>query len=120
MIVPYLDANRCINLIDRSVQPNRFSGVKVLVVDDEPDSLNILTLVLEQEGAEVRSVTSAAEALEAFSKSTPDLIISDIGMPETDGYSLITQIRALRKGKDLPAIGREANPLGHLRLMRVK
>ena len=92
------------NLINQSVQPNRFSGVKVLVVDDEPDSLDILTLVLEQEGAEVMPVTSAKEALEAFNKSTPDLIISDIGMPETDGYSLITQVRALPQGKDLPAI----------------
>ena len=92
------------NLINQSVRPNRFSGVKVLVVDDEPDSLDILTLVLEQEGAEVIPVTSAAEALEAFNRSTPDLIISDIGMPEADGYSLITQIRALPLGKNLPAI----------------
>ncbi|MEO1693171.1 MAG: ATP-binding protein, partial [Cyanobacteria bacterium J06631_6] len=92
------------NLIDQSVQPNRFSGVKVLVVDDEPDSLDIITLVLEQEGAEVMPVTSAKEALEAFNRSTPDLIISDIGMPETDGYTLITQIRALPQGKNLPAI----------------
>jgi len=92
------------NLIDQSVQPNRFSGVKVLVVDDEPDSLDIITLVLEQEGAEVMPVTSAKEALEAFNRYTPDLIISDIGMPETDGYTLITQIRALPQGKNLPAI----------------
>lgn len=102
--VPAKQAEVDSNLIDRSVQPNRFSGVKVLVVDDEPDSLDILTLVLEQEGAEVMPVTSAKEALETFSKLTPDLIISDIGMPETDGYSLITQVRALPQGKDLPAI----------------
>ncbi|PSB08892.1 histidine kinase [Pleurocapsa sp. CCALA 161] len=92
------------NLIPRFVQPNRFNGIKVLVVDDEPDSLDLLTLILVQEGAEVTSVTSAAEALEAFNRATPDLIISDIGMPQTDGYSLITQIRALPQGKNLPAI----------------
>ena len=92
------------NLINQSVQPNRFSGAKVLVVDDESDSLDILTMILEQEGAEVMPVTSAKEALETFSKLTPDLIISDIGMPEADGYTLITQIRALPQGKNLPAI----------------
>ena len=92
------------NPINQSVRPSRFSGVKVLAVDDEPDSLDILTLVLSQEDAEVIPVTSAAEALEAFNRSTPDLIISDIGMPETDGYTLITQIRALPSGKDIPAI----------------
>lgn len=92
------------NLIDRSARPNRFSGVEILVVDDEPDSLDILTLVLEQEGAEVRSVTSAKEALVAFNQSTPDLIISDLGMPEANGYTLITHIRARFQGKNVPAI----------------
>lgn len=92
------------DLIDQSVQPNRFKDVKILVVDDEPDSLEILTLFLEQEGAEVIPVTSAQEALEVFHKSTPNLMISDIGMPETDGYTLITQIRALPRGKNVPAI----------------
>ena len=75
-----------------------------MVVDDDADSLDILTLVLEQEGAEVRSASSAESTLEAFSESTPDLIISDIGMPTTDGYTLITQLRALPQGKNLPAI----------------
>lgn len=86
------------------VQPNRFSGIYVMVVDDEIDSLDILTLILEQEGAEVASVASADEALAAFEEKTPNLIISDIGMPKTDGYSLITQIRALPQGADVPAI----------------
>ena len=92
-----------INSIQQSVQPNRFSGIKILVVDDEVDSLDILTFVLEQEGASVISVASAALALEALNKSTPDLIISDIGMPKTDGYSLISQIRN-SKVKNIPAI----------------
>lgn len=89
--------------VDR-VQPNRFSGIYVMVVDDEIDSLDILTLILEQEGAEVASVASADEALAAFKEKTPNLIISDIGMPKTDGYSLMTQIRALPQGSDVPAI----------------
>ena len=94
--------------IEESVQPNRFSGIEILVIDDEMDSLNILTLVFEQEGAEVRSAASAKEALDIFNKSTPDLIISDIGMPEVDGYTLISEIRALPKGKNLPAIALSA------------
>ena len=90
--------------IDLSVNPNRFQGIQVLVVDDEVDSLDILTLILEQEGAEVTPVASAHEALEALNRLTPDLIISDIGMPEVDGYTLISQIRELTQGKDIPAI----------------
>ena len=60
-------------------------------------------MVLEQQGAVVTSVSSANEALEALNKATPDLIISDIGMPDVDGYTLIRQIRQLPLGK-LPAI----------------
>lgn len=87
-----------------SVQPNRFSGVEILVVDDEIDSLDILTLVLEQEGARLTSVASAKAALDVMSRSTPDLIVSDIGMPEVDGLTLITQIRQLPEGKNVRAI----------------
>ncbi len=93
-----------INPIEPSVKLNRFSGIKILVVDDEVDSLDILTLVLEQEGAEVISVASAAAGLEVLSKSTPDLIVSDIGMPKTDGHTLMGQIRNLSEGKNIPAI----------------
>ena len=90
--------------IDILIPLNRFSGIKILVVDDEADSLDILTLVLEQENAAVKAVSSAVAALEALHESTPDLIISDIGMPKTDGYTLINQIRAMPKGKNIPAI----------------
>ena len=92
------------SLVNRLVQPNRFSGIKILAVDDEVDSLDLVTMVLEQEGASVRSVTSAEAALEAFNELTPNLIISDLGMPKTDGYTLITKIRQLPQGKDVPAI----------------
>ena len=82
---------------------NPLNNLRILIVDDEADSLDLLTLVLEQQGAVVTSVSSANEALEALNKSTPDLLISDIGMPEVDGYTLIRQIRQLPQGK-LPAI----------------
>jgi PAS domain S-box-containing protein len=82
---------------------NHFDGLTILVVDDEVDSLDIITMILEQEGASVISVASAAAALEVFNQTTPDLIISDIGMPHTDGYSLMKQIRQLPQGR-IPAI----------------
>jgi PAS domain S-box-containing protein len=92
------------NLVNEPVKANRLKGIKILVVEDEIDSRNILTFVLEQEGAEVIPVNSANAALQALNQSLPDLIISDIGMPEMDGYTLITQIRALPQGKKIPAI----------------
>ncbi|MEM8505738.1 MAG: PAS domain S-box protein [Cyanobacteria bacterium P01_D01_bin.1] len=79
-------------------------GVRALIVDDVVDSLNLLTLVLEQEGATVEAVVSASAGMAAFIKSTPDLIISDIGMPDVDGYAFLTQIRAMPQGKHVPAI----------------
>ena len=93
-----------VNSFDDAVRSNRFAGLTMLVVDDEADSLDILTLVLQQEGAEVISATSALEALEVLNRITPDLIVSDIGMPDTDGYALIKQIRALPQGANIPAI----------------
>lgn len=90
--------------IEKSIQPCRFSGLEILVVDDEVDSLDILTMILRQEGARLVPVVSAAAAIEALNQTIPDLIISDIGMPETNGYSLMEQIRALPQGKNVPAI----------------
>lgn len=90
--------------IEQSLQPNRFSGLKILVVDNEVDSLDILTMILEQEGAKLIPVVSAAAALDVFEQVIPDLIISDIGMPQTDGYTLIRQIRQLPEGQNIPAI----------------
>ena len=91
-------------LINEPVNSNRLQGIQVLVVDDEADSLDILTLILEQEGAGVTPVASANAAIEALNQLTPDLIISDIGMPEVDGYTMLTQIRELTQAKDIPAI----------------
>ncbi|MGL5077125.1 MAG: PAS domain-containing protein, partial [Waterburya sp.] len=96
------------NLANEPVKANRLKGMKILVVEDEIDSRNILTFVLEQEGAEVIPVNSAYAALQALNQSTPDLIISDIGMPGMDGYTLMTQIRKLPQGKKLPAIALSA------------
>jgi signal transduction histidine kinase/ActR/RegA family two-component response regulator len=84
----------------------RLDGVRVLVVDDEPDTRELLKVGLGQCGAEVTAAASAAEALEAMVKVAPDLIISDIGMPGEDGYDLIRRVRQLTAegGGRVPAI----------------
>ncbi|GAP94339.1 ATP-binding protein [Leptolyngbya sp. NIES-2104] len=80
------------------------SGIRVLVVDDEADSRELIAFVLEQAGAIVTHVASGIDALQAFPRFIPDLVVSDIGMPEIDGYMLINQIRALPNGEQVPAI----------------
>lgn len=82
------------------------AGLQVLVVDDDPDTRDFLTTVLEQQGAKVTAVTSASEALESLQKLIPDILVSDIGMPGEDGYGLIRKVRALQaeQGGKIPAI----------------
>jgi CheY-like chemotaxis protein/anti-sigma regulatory factor (Ser/Thr protein kinase) len=70
------------------------SELRVLVVDDEPDSNEVVSTVLSSCGAEVRVAGSAAEALEELRQWTPDVIVSDIGMPGEDGYAFIAKVRA--------------------------
>jgi CheY-like chemotaxis protein len=91
------------------VQPDCFanlSGLHILVVDDEPDIRELVAFVLEQSGAEVTITASAEEALIALNQSVPDVLLSDIGMPEVDGYMLMRKVRALsaERGGRLPAI----------------
>ncbi len=69
-------------------------GVRVLVVDDEADTRKLLQIILEECKMLVRAVPSAAEALEALSEDTFDVLVCDIGMPEEDGYTLIEKVRA--------------------------
>jgi PAS domain S-box-containing protein len=85
---------------------DRLDGLRILVVDDEKDTRDLLALSLSGCGAEVTVVDSTAEALKAISVSVPDVVISDIGMPNEDGYDLIRQLRALpfNRGGKVPAI----------------
>ncbi|MEH2369499.1 MAG: YlcI/YnfO family protein [Nostoc sp.] len=69
-------------------------GVQILLVDDEPDTREFQALVLSQSGANVTAVASALEALQALKQFTPDVLVSDIGMAEMDGYMLMQQIRS--------------------------
>jgi CheY-like chemotaxis protein len=80
-------------------------GLRVLIVDDEPDARDLIKTVLETCGAAVTAVASASEALAALEQFRPDVLISDIGLPGTDGYALIKQVRALKaeQGGGVPA-----------------
>jgi signal transduction histidine kinase len=80
-------------------------GLRVLLVDDEPEARQIISTVITRTGAEVKTCNSAHEALAKLSEWKPDVILSDIAMPEQDGYSFIKQVRSLPrdKGGDTPA-----------------
>jgi signal transduction histidine kinase len=82
-------------IAEAPARPGQLLGVKVLVVDDEPDAVELLTVALAAEGASVITAASAGEALERLQREKPDVIVSDIGMPETDGIELVRRIRAL-------------------------
>ena len=78
-------------------------GVRVLLVDDDAGARESVTAVLEQSGASVRAVESAAEAVETLEREPPDVLLSDIAMPGLDGYALLGQARARLQGAQLPA-----------------
>ncbi|MBU7584686.1 MAG: response regulator [Nostoc sp. TH1S01] len=81
------------------------AGVRVLVVDDEPDTREYMSTVLQQCQAQVQTVGSVAEALQMIAQWKPDVLVSDIGMPGKDGYSLIRQLRSQppEQGGTIPA-----------------
>jgi signal transduction histidine kinase/ActR/RegA family two-component response regulator len=82
------------------------ADLRVLMVDDEADTRLLLTTIMELHGAKVLAVASAAEALVALGEFQPDIIVSDIGMPDEDGYSLLRKVRALSPaaGGRIPAV----------------
>ncbi|ARV58961.1 hybrid sensor histidine kinase/response regulator [Nostocales cyanobacterium HT-58-2] len=86
------------------------TGVRVLVVDDEPDNRDFLVFLLEAYGASVCAAASGYEALSSLVEEQPDLLVSDIGMPEMDGYTLIRKVRSLpaEQGGQIPAIALNA------------
>jgi signal transduction histidine kinase len=85
--------------------PARLAGLRVLFVDDEPDARELLTMVLADAGAEVRTASSAAEALDLLGGERFDVMVSDIGMPGEDGYSLMRKVA--RRG-EVPGIALSA------------
>ncbi|MEH2252441.1 PAS domain-containing hybrid sensor histidine kinase/response regulator [Nostoc sp.] len=92
--------------LDCEPESSLLSNTQILVVDDEPDIRDLITFILQDYGVEVTPVSSAQEALQALSESIPDVLISDIGMPKTDGYMLMREVRARspQQGGRVPAI----------------
>lgn len=91
---------------DSSVLPMGLQGVKILVVEDQDDARAMFAIVLNQYGAEVTAVASAAEAIEALHWLKPDVLVSDIAMPGEDGFELIKRVRSLsvEDGGQVPAV----------------
>ncbi len=87
------------------LRPDVLSGLKVLTVDDQQDTRELITLALGRYGAEVRASDSASMALKMIAEWKPDVVVSDIGLPEMDGYDFIRRLRELEgDGKRIPAI----------------
>jgi signal transduction histidine kinase/PAS domain-containing protein len=94
----------------RDAASDTLDGTHILVVDDDPDSLEVLTSLLHMYGARVSATSAAAEALRLLQRDRPDLLISDIAMPDCDGYWLLEQVRRLpaERGGDVKAIALSA------------
>jgi CheY-like chemotaxis protein len=97
-------------------------GLKILVVDDDVDTRELIEWVLKRVGAEVTSVGSSREALEVLEREKPHLLVSDIAMPQEDGYALLKKIRALppERGGRIPAIALTAHSLVQDRLQSLR
>lgn len=105
--LPLMPTTLKANPDERSLQQSLdLNGIKILVVDDETDTRELVVFLLEQQGAQVSAATSAHEALLVLAQAKPDVLLSDIGMPDMDGYMLIQQVRTLapEQGGTIPAI----------------
>jgi PAS domain S-box-containing protein len=91
---------------ETAVPLSGLGGVRVLLVEDDADARELMSAILLEAGAKVKSVASALAALEAFASFSPQLLVSDIGLPEQDGYALIRRVRALgeHRGGTIPAL----------------
>jgi signal transduction histidine kinase/ActR/RegA family two-component response regulator len=89
-----------------TVPGNSLDGIRVLAVDDDPDSLEVLVSILRTQCATVVGATSAIEALELLQKERPQIVVSDIAMPDRDGYWLMEQLRRLASegGPNVPGV----------------
>ncbi len=88
------------------IEPPRVDGLRVLVVDDDADARLVMSRILGDGGAIVKTASSVAEAMEELRRDPPAIIVSDIGMPGEDGYDLIRKVRSLppTQGSRIPAV----------------
>jgi PAS domain S-box-containing protein len=87
-----------------AARPLQLEGVSILVVDDEADSREVLAELLRQYGAQTRTAASAEEALAEIAHSTPQVLLSDIGMPSVDGFELVRRVRELISESEMIAM----------------
>ena len=92
--------------MERTSDRGNLGGLAILVVEDDNDTRELLRVLLETQGANVRVASSVAEALTAYDQSRPDILVADIGMPDYNGYTLIGRVRARdrERGNFVPAI----------------
>jgi PAS domain S-box-containing protein len=103
--IPLLADDRPVEAV-RSPRTNdvTLDGLRVLVVDDDPDSNEVVRTLLASCGADVRTASSAHEAFEIVGRWLPDVVVSDLAMPDEDGYSLLARMRAGERLRRVPAI----------------
>jgi len=87
------------------LSPEAIAGLRILAVDDEPATLDVLARVLTEYGARVTAVGSAVQALETLMNTREfDILLSDLGMPGMDGFALLKAVRASSSAEELPAV----------------
>jgi CheY-like chemotaxis protein len=86
------------------LKPQALQGRRILVVDDDPDSRELIATVLRQEAADVRLASAVREAIERLEESTPDLVVTDIAMPHATGFTLVKQMRADERWAAIPVV----------------
>jgi len=95
-----------------SAKPNDnvLQGLRILVVDDEPDSRELVATILKRSGGDVRCSQSAADAIRTFKEWQPDLLVSDLAMPNEDGFALLKKVRNLKskRARQIPAVALSA------------
>lgn len=95
----------------KSIRPDLLSGWRVLVVEDDPFSLDVATIMLEAHGAEVHAAEDGAQGLGLAQSIRPNFILSDISMPEMDGWMLIHELKRDPRTKDIPVIALTAHAM---------
>jgi CheY-like chemotaxis protein len=93
----------------RAEAAHRLAGVRVLVVEDEPDTRELVACVLERLGADVTACGTAEEALAKLEALGPHIVVSDLSLPGVDGWEMIRRVRATSLGRTVPALALSAN-----------
>jgi PAS domain S-box-containing protein len=104
--LPLIESEIVTNTQEISIASDSFplAGIRILAVDDEPDSLELLQFILENAGAEVQTAKSGSVALEVLNQFNPNFLVSDISMPDLNGHELLQQIRTIYSERQIIAI----------------